>query len=51
MKEKKREQVTRVRRAVGGPVHLYCAVDVGVPTGHQADDLGGDTSGGKLART
>lgn len=28
-----------MRFAVGGPVHLYRAVDVGVPTGHQADDL------------
>lgn len=48
MKEQKRrtKQATRARRAVGGPVHLYRAVDVGVPTGHQADDLRGDTSRG-----
>lgn len=44
--QKRTKQATRARRAVGGPVHLYRAVDVGVPTGHQADDLRGDTSRG-----
>lgn len=48
MKEQRRrpKQARCARRAVGGPVHLYRAVDVGVPTGHQADDLRGDTSRG-----
>lgn len=43
-KEKRTKQVTGVRFAVGGPVHLYRAVDVRVPTGHQADDLRCNTS-------
>lgn len=42
----KKKNRTSNPRAVGGPVHLYRAVDVRVPTGHQADDLRGDTSRG-----